>query len=187
MRYVFGGHMLAGEFRPVWERHAGGAVLGSFGAFLVIEASDTARERAARPFARLTTVVSDRSQRKAGDVTAQLRRLWDQLAPRLDPAHVAVISGATGVEPATSEERAFLADHPDVAVRAPASYFGLGPEPQFLMNVAIAALAVSHGRLFPPADQSGVERPAEDAVTQAVVTSVGQWRGEGMALVEAVG
>jgi 3-oxoacyl-[acyl-carrier-protein] synthase II len=187
MQYVFGGYIMKDRYRPVWERGPdGGFALGSFGAFLVIEASASARARGAKPFARLSRVVSDRSRRRPGDVAIQLRRMWNDLAPQLDPDHVAVISGATGAEPATSEERAALAEHPEIAVRAAASHLGLGPEPQFAMNIAIAALAVQRGKLFPPADQSGVERPTDRPVTQVVVTSVGHWRGEGMALVEAI-
>jgi 3-oxoacyl-[acyl-carrier-protein] synthase II len=52
------------------------------------------------------------------------------------------------------------------------------------MNIALAALAVGHGHLFPPADSSGVEQTMEGTLDQVVVTSVGHWRGEGMALVE---
>jgi 3-oxoacyl-[acyl-carrier-protein] synthase II len=57
-------------------------------------------------------------------------------------------------------------------------------EPQFAMNVALAATVVSRGKLFPPVDKTGVESPAYDTVSQVVVTSVGHWRGEGLALVE---
>jgi 3-oxoacyl-[acyl-carrier-protein] synthase II len=71
-------------------------------------------------------------------------------------------------------------------VRATGSHLGHGLEPQFVMNVAIAALAVSRGMLFPPCDGSGMEQPMEGPLTQAVVTSVGHWRGEGLGLVEAV-
>ena len=78
-----------------------------------------------------------------------------------------------------------LAGH-GIAVRATGSYLGHGPEPQFPMNVALAALAVRNGRLFPPADSAGVEKPMDGPLTQVVVTGVGHWRGEGMALVEAV-
>ena len=53
------------------------------------------------------------------------------------------------------------------------------------MNVAIAALAVSRGSLFAPTDSSGVERPMTEPLQQALVTGVGHWRGEGLALVEA--
>jgi 3-oxoacyl-[acyl-carrier-protein] synthase II len=101
------------------------------------------------------------------------------------PAKAAVLSGATGVESATTEERAFLSEHGDIAVRATGTYLGHAVEPQFPMNVALAAIAVSHGRLYPPSGDSAVERAMEYPLTQAVVTSVGHWRGEGLALVEA--
>ena len=53
--YDAGGHMLRGSFRPVWERAAvgGGMVLGSLGAFLVLEARAHAEARSARPLAPL--------------------------------------------------------------------------------------------------------------------------------------
>ncbi len=52
--------------------------------------------------------------------------------------------------------------------------------------VALAAIAVIRGRLFPPKDGSGGERPMDGSLTQVVVTGVGHWRGEGLGLVEAV-
>jgi 3-oxoacyl-[acyl-carrier-protein] synthase II len=58
-------------------------------------------------------------------------------------------------------------------------------EAQFPMNVALAAVALSHGKLFAAADGSEMERPMDGALAQVVVTGVGHWRGEGMALVEA--
>jgi 3-oxoacyl-[acyl-carrier-protein] synthase II len=60
-------------------------------------------------------------------------------------------------------------------------------EPQFPMNVALAAVAVSHGNLFPPCDSTGLERPMSGDLSQVVVTGVGHWRGEALALVERVG
>ena len=101
----------------------------------------------------------------------------------LKPGKAGVISGASGAAPATAEERAFLAEHGDVAVRAPATYLGFALEPQFPMNVALAALAVNRGRLFLPGAAS--ERAMDGPLTQAVVTAVGHWRGEGLALVES--
>ena len=98
----------------------------------------------------------------------------------------AVISGTTGAEPATAEERAWLKSLPDVPVRATGSYLGHGFEPQFAMNIALATLALGREKLFPPLDSSGVERAYEGPLDQIAVTSVGHWRGEGMALVEAV-
>ena len=47
-------------------------------------------------------------------------------------------------------------------------------------------MAVNRGKLFPPCGGTAFEQPMESALTQAVVTSVGHWRGEGLALVEAV-
>ena len=96
-------------------------------------------------------------------MTAGLERLWDKISSRLRPGQAAVISGATGAAPATAEERAFLAAHKDIAVRATGTYLGHAFEPQFPMNVALAAIAVSRGKLFPPADGSGVERAMDGA------------------------
>jgi 3-oxoacyl-[acyl-carrier-protein] synthase II len=47
-------------------------------------------------------------------------------------------------------------------------------------------MAVNRGKLFPPCGGAAFERPMEGTLTQAVVTSVGHWRGEGLALVEAI-
>jgi 3-oxoacyl-[acyl-carrier-protein] synthase II len=103
----------------------------------------------------------------------------------LKSGHAAVISGATGAEPATTEERDFLAGHTEFPVRATGSHVGHGFEPQFPFNVALAAIAVNNGKLFPSA--SDFEKPMEGTLTQAIITGVGHWRGEGLALVEAVG
>ena len=80
---------------------------------------------------------------------------------------------------------AFLAS-PHVPVRATGTYIGHGVEPQFAMNIALAALALEHGRLPAPA-VAGSRRPWPSRLPQVVVTGVGHWRGEGMALVEAAG
>jgi len=54
------------------------------------------------------------------------------------------------------------------------------------MNIALAAFAVDRAMWFPPCDGSGMEQVMEGPLTQAVMTSVGHWRKEGMVLVEAV-
>jgi 3-oxoacyl-[acyl-carrier-protein] synthase II len=185
--YELGGHMLRGEFRPVWERgNSPGTVLGSLGAFLVLEARGHAQARGAKPLARLSAVLSERSSRPAGAITAALTRMWQSLAPRLALGRIAVISGATGAEPATAEERAWLESLANVPVRATGSMLGHGLEPQFVMNIALATLALGREKLFPPADSSGVEQGYQGPLDQIAVTAVGHWRGEGLALVEAV-
>jgi 3-oxoacyl-[acyl-carrier-protein] synthase II len=183
--YDAGGHMLRGDFRPVWER-AKGMVLGSLGAFLVLEARGHAEARNAKPLARLSGVLSERSGRSAGAIPAALARMWQRLVPPPVPAGIAVISGATGAQPASGEERAWLKTLPDVPVRATSSILGHGFEPQFAMNIALAALALGREKLFPAVDSSGVEREYEGPLERVAVTAVGHWRGEGMALIEAV-
>src|ERR1700722_4996264 len=114
--YEFGDFNLKHKFAPVWARQENaGFALGSAGAFLVVESKAHAIARGAKPFARLTNVVADRSQRKqAGAVKVTLDNLWSKLG-KLE-GDGAIITGATGAEPATSEERSFLGEHPDFAV-----------------------------------------------------------------------
>ena len=184
--YEFGGFVLKTAYQPVWSRRSNpGFAPASLGAFLVLEERQHAEARGAEPIARLSLAVSGRTGRDAGAVTDALRRMWEPIERRLEAGRYAILSGATGVEPATAEEHSFLAEHPEAAVRATGSRIGHGMEAQFPMNIALAALAVRHGILFPPCNGSPVERTMEGALAQAVVTGVGHWRGEGMALVEA--
>jgi 3-oxoacyl-[acyl-carrier-protein] synthase II len=183
------GHRLwKGELKPLWERAAagGGMAPGSVGAFLVMEERAHAMARAARPLARLSVVLSEHVKRAPGAITVALDRMWASIAPGLDPGGLAVISGTTGVEPATAEERRFLSARSGIALRATGSHLGHGPEAQFPMNIALAAIALSQGRLFPSFDRSGFEHAMDAPLRQVVVTGVGHWRGEGLALIEAV-
>ena len=185
--YEFGDFNLKDKFAPVWARQQNaGFALGSAGAFVVIESKAHAIARGAKPFARLTSIESEHSQRTPGAVDATLERMWSGVAARVKPENAAVISGATGLEPATAEERAFLSRHSGLAVRATGTHLGHALEPQFPANVALAAMALQRGQLFPPGDASGVERPMVAPLRQIVVTSVGHWRGECLALAEAV-
>jgi len=86
----------------------------------------------------------------------------------------------------TSEERAFLQKHADFAVRSTGTRFGHTMETQFALGLGLAALSISRGALFPPGDSSGMEIEMAGPPSQIVVVGAGHWRGEGMALVEAV-
>jgi 3-oxoacyl-[acyl-carrier-protein] synthase II len=186
MLYEFGDFNLKDKFEPVWARaNHGGFALGSGGAFLVIESKTHAQARGAKPYARLTNVVADQARRKhPGEVTASLETLWSKLGKLKDQG--AIITGATGAEPVTSEERVFLGEHPDFAVRATGTSFGHTMETQFPLGIGLAALAISRGALFPSHDSTGLEIEMSKPPTQIVVIGAGHWRGEGMALVEAI-
>jgi 3-oxoacyl-[acyl-carrier-protein] synthase II len=184
--YEFGDFNLKDKFAPVWARGgSGGFALGSAGAFLVLESKAHAQARGAKPYARLTNVVADLARREhPGEVTATLEKLWSKLGKIEDKG--AIITGATGADPVTSEERAFLGKHPDFPVRATGTMFGHTVETQFPLGLALAALSISRGALFPPNDPTGVEVEMSKPPTQIVVVGAGHWRGEGMALVEAI-
>jgi 3-oxoacyl-[acyl-carrier-protein] synthase II len=184
--YEFGSFNLKDKFAPVWARgEPGGFALGSGGAFLVIESRAHAEARGAKPFARLVNVVADMARRKQpGDVTSTLEKLWAKLGKIGDKA--AIITGATGVEPATSEELAFLREHAKLPVRATGTVFGHTMEAQFPLGLALAALSLSRGALFAPDGGAATEVEMSASPSQIVVIGTGHWRGEGMALVEAI-
>jgi 3-oxoacyl-[acyl-carrier-protein] synthase II len=188
LHYAMGNAAWKGEPRTIWQRAeaGGGMTLGSLGAFLVLEEAGHAKARGAKPLARLRAVETQQVRRKPRAVTSALQDMWSKLAPNIDPAGLAIVSGATGVAPATAEEREFLAPYRDIAVRATGNHIGHGLEPQFPMNVALAAVALGQGRMFPSFDTSGVERAMDAPLRQVAVTGVGHWRGEAVALLEAV-
>jgi 3-oxoacyl-[acyl-carrier-protein] synthase II len=189
MLYEFANFNLKDQHKPVWERSGdeSGFALGSMGAFLVIESREHAEKRGAKPLARLTAVVADRSKRTPGAITETLSKLWDKIKSKAKPGNGAVLSGATGAAAVTAEERTFLEQHGDLAVRTPGTYVGHGMEPTFPMNIALATVALDRGSLFPPCDSTGLEKTMSGELRQVLVTSVGHWRGEGLALLEKVG
>jgi 3-oxoacyl-[acyl-carrier-protein] synthase II len=188
MLYECGHYNLKNDYRPVWDREpAGSFAIGSMGAFLVLESREHAEKRGATAIAKLANVVSDRcARRQPGEIKASLEKLWGKVGPAVSPATGAIISSACGAEPGTSEEKAFLAGHADFPVRATGSLIGHGFEPQFIINIAFAALAVQHGKLFAPCAGAAIEKASDSVLDKALVTGVGHWRGEGLALVEAV-
>jgi 3-oxoacyl-[acyl-carrier-protein] synthase II len=188
---ALGGILWAGDPVSVWARQAkgGGAIFGSAGGFLVLEAREHAEARGRKPYARIAGVRTDQSRRRPGDVTAKIARQFDEIAPAGSPP-VAVLSGATGVAAQTQEERAFLdrliAEGRVDTVRATGTLLGSTAGATFPAMAGLAALALSRGGFYRPADESGFEQPAPGQPKRVVVTSVGVWRGEGMGLIEAV-
>ena len=161
LSFELGGHLLKGDWAKVRERAGdGGAVLGSLGAFLVLESADHARARGARAHARLAAVAQDygrAEQRKARIETA---------LGALGASDIAtLVSGASGGAAATRDEFDALNAHVDAsAIVTIGDLVGHGVEAQFPAAVAIAALLAKDG--------------------PALATTVGLWRSEGLALVE---
>ncbi len=182
LHYEMGGKLWHKPFEGVWGRQAGGGgmIPGSLGCFLVIESREHATARGAKVLARIAAVETDRCRRDPGQATANATRQLAKVAPDLDRATAAVISGASGVAAATVEERAFL-DSLGLPVRGLATAIGHGMEPAFIAHVALAAAALDQGRLFDPLESA--EAPMAGPLRQALVTSWGHWRGEAMALV----
>ena len=184
--------LYCGPCRSVWQRRdrGGGFVLGSVGAFLVLEASSHARHRGAMPYARIARILSDRSRRRSGDAAATAARLFGALKLGPENGKIGVLSGASGVEPAAGEELQFLASlrrHGfDLIVRAWGSVLGHSLEAHFFAGLALAALAVSKEAFYPPFDTSEVESTDETRPDRILVTTFGHWRGEGLGLVQSV-
>jgi 3-oxoacyl-[acyl-carrier-protein] synthase II len=186
LSFELGGVALQGKFAPVWDRGPqGGIAFANMGAFLVLESADHAQARGARAHARISAVSSDRNLRRPGETEASLRRQWQAIAAMVDRTRAAIISGAAGLEPATSAELHALKEF-GLPVRNTGTYIGHGVDSQFVANLGIGCAVLGHGKLFGPTGSGDVgESPA--SLSQAVVTSVGNWRGEGLAMIERIG
>ena len=163
MLYEMGHTLRKGRYAGVWERQAegGGMILSSLGCFLAIESRAHAEARGATSLARIASVATDRKD----------------IAPLPGPFD-AVISGASGVAAPTAAEKAFL-DRLGLPIRAGGNAVGHSMEPSFIANIALAAIAVSRGTLFPPTEAA--EAPMDGPLKDVLVTSWGHWRGEALA------
>ena len=185
LAFELGGVVLKDKFAPVWDRGPqGGIAFATMGAFLVLESKEHATARGACPRARISRVLSDRNVRKPGDAEASFRRQWNTITAEVDRAHCAVISGAAGLEPATSAEVTVLKEI-GLPVRNTGTYIGHGVDTQFMANLGIGCATIEHSKLFAPTG-TGDSGTSPAGLRQIVVTSIGNWRGEGLALLERV-
>ncbi|MCC0015493.1 MAG: beta-ketoacyl-ACP synthase [Rhodobiaceae bacterium] len=182
--YEMGGYNWTGEEDSVWARADGngGLRLGSMGVFLMLESADHARARGATPVAAVRSVAADRCAREPGAITSSFGAMWQSVSGGTTPANLGIVSGATGVASQAAEELAFLRVL-DAPIRATATRIGHGVEAQFLASLAFAAMCVDNAAMFAPLDTAGVEQPANGACDNVLVTGIGHWRGEGLALV----
>lgn len=191
--YELGCNLWSRPNAPVWQRKedGGGFVPGSAGAFLILEQREHAEARGAKPYAWLRAVATDRARRtEPGQIRRTLQQLFKKMPADLSPKQIAVLSGASGVEPGTSEERDFLDDLDTAglvpAIRAFGSQFGHTVEAHFPLGLALAALALRRGEFFPSPNGEPLEESTVAALDRVLVTGVGHWRGEGLALLEKI-
>jgi 3-oxoacyl-[acyl-carrier-protein] synthase II len=172
-----------GAWSPLWSRKegsGGGIILGSVGAFLVLESRGHAEARGARIYATIDAVGGDRGSRDAG----RLERRLDQLADAAPSHDTIVFSGASGLADLAARERRWLETRfPDAPVRGYSGPVGHGIEAQFPLGLALAALALDAGASVPPFDPSEGDMTA--APRHAIVTTLGHQRGEGIAVLTA--
>ncbi|WP_429807586.1 beta-ketoacyl-ACP synthase [Ensifer sp. B1-9] len=180
------GHAL-GDWHPIWSRKAengGGMILGSVGAFLVLESREYAEARGARIYATIDAIGGDRGSRESGKLEARLADLAKP-AEKLDPASTVVFSGTSGFHDLVAREKAFLeAKLAGAPVRAYGGLVGHSIEAQFPLGLALAALSLGEGAKVPAFD-AGAEKPMTAAAKSAVVTTIGHSRGEGVAVLSA--
>ncbi len=190
--FELGQNLWGDEFKSIWERaeQGGGLVQGSVGAFLVLESADHAKARGAKPYAKLSGISSDRCRRDEGQAKDNLDSQFDELSKTMEQGNLGVLSGASGTSQATAEELAFLGGLEGKGftplTRAYGSMMGHSFEAQMPAGLALAALALSKGQYIEPLDSSGVEASTDKAPEQIMVTSVGHWRGEGLALLTSL-
>jgi 3-oxoacyl-[acyl-carrier-protein] synthase II len=184
VHYEMGRLLWKHPFAGVWARQArgGGMVLGSVGCFLVMESREHAQARGAAPLAHIASIATDRCRRGPGEATTVAGRQLGIMRDHLAPEHAAIISGASGAPGATAEEAEFLRGL-RLPVRGATTAIGHSLEPSFPASVALAAVALSRGRLFAPLEPD--EAPMRGELRQVLVTSWGHWRGEALAVVEA--
>jgi 3-oxoacyl-[acyl-carrier-protein] synthase II len=182
LHYEMGRTLWKQPYLPVWARQGegGGMVLGSLGCFLVIESRPHAEARGARALAAIAAIGTDRCRRRPGEAAANAARQLEAMRGLVDLRAAAVITAASGSAPATAEERAFL-DGVGVPMRAAATAFGHSIEPSFPAALALAAISVADGQLFPPLERA--EAPMDVPLRQVLVSGWGHWRGEALALV----
>lgn len=184
LAYELGGFLHRGAWRPVWQRGAsegGGIVLGSGGAFLVLESRESAEARGAKVYAKVEAVASSRTRRDREDLAQALAVLFRGVAPN-GPGELAIISAASGAHAATAAERTFLDRLGTRPVRGFTTATGHLKEAQFPFAIGLAALAMHRRSLFPPLDPEA-EPDAEGAPDALLAVAVGYHRFEGMALV----
>lgn len=179
--YDLGRLLKTDGWAPLWQRQGsegGGVITGTGGIFLVLESAEHAASRGARAYAAIEDVEGDQIRRNRGGLEEAIRATLARFS-KDNPAPL-VISGASGAHEATAAEKSALATLPNVAVRGFSGLTGHMREAQFPLAIALAALAVWKGETFEPLDKE-TEQASDKPVTEAIATTIGCIRAEGMA------
>jgi 3-oxoacyl-[acyl-carrier-protein] synthase II len=176
-----------GDWHPLWSRsdaEGGGMIMGSVGAFLVLESRAYAEKRGAHVYARIDAIEGDRGSRDAGKLEQRLSRLA-LLAHDAPAGETVVFSGASGMAELSRREKSVLEKAlPGAPVRGFGGVTGHGLEAQFPLGLALAAISLDGAAKVPVFDAEN-EKPMDGPAMHAVVTSVGYTRGEGLAVLSA--
>nr|WP_272210865.1 beta-ketoacyl-ACP synthase [Marinicella sp. W31]MDC2876783.1 beta-ketoacyl-ACP synthase [Marinicella sp. W31] len=123
-----------GARAPLWDRAAeddGGMVMGSAGAFLVLESRAYAETRGAHIYATISGVEGDRGKRDEGRLEKRLGRLFADAGFEGGEGDV-VFSGATGLTALTKREADFVKQaFPDTPLRGYTGITGHAMEANF--------------------------------------------------------
>ncbi|PRX10291.1 UNVERIFIED_ORG: 3-oxoacyl-[acyl-carrier-protein] synthase II [Martelella mediterranea] len=172
-----------GKWEPLWDRAAeddGSMVMGSAGAFLVLESRAYAEARGAHIYATLSGVEGDRGKRDDGRLEKRLGRLFADAGFEGGNGE-AVFSGATGLSELTKREADFLKGaFPDTPLRGYTGITGHAMEANFPLGIALGALALD-SKTPVPVFNEGEEQMTAPA-QKIAVTNVGLQRGEGVAV-----
>jgi len=176
-----------GEFQPMWSRspdNGGGMIMGSVGAFLVLESRAHAEARGGHIYAVIDAIEGDRGARDDGKLEKRLARMGE-MAIGSDATETVIFSGTSGVHDlATREKAALEKQFAGAPIRAYGGVSGHGMEAQFPLGLVLAALSLDAGAKIPAFDPAH-EQPMAAGPKHAIVTTVGYTRGEGMALLSA--
>ncbi|WP_161973930.1 beta-ketoacyl-ACP synthase [Rhizobium deserti] len=173
-----------GEWLPLWSRssdNGGGMIMGSVGAFLVLESRVYAQQRGAHIYACIEGIEGDRGARDEGKLESRLTRMA-KIASSVPARDTVVFSGASGVIDLAAREKSVLETVlPEATIRGFGGVTGHAMEAQFPLGLALAALSLDGAAKVPAFDPQN-EKPMTAPAKHAVVTTVGYTRGEGLAV-----